>query len=73
VTRILQGSGGSGALVACSCALRIHLALRMPSPITLSIPDLVDLNQNLAYLILMGRGSRGTQTFTWRLRISVAL
>ncbi len=67
---VLGVLGRLGRLVV---ELKKRLTFWMPSPITLSIPDSADLSQNLTCLPSMWRGSGGTPTSAWRLRVGVAL
>jgi hypothetical protein len=79
------GVGGRGLLAVClflgalGCLghvlvqLRNCLTLKMPSPITLSIPDSANLNQKRACLPSMWRDRGATPTSAWRLCNGVAL
>jgi hypothetical protein len=77
--------GGWGLLVVCRFPgvqgrlelvleqLRNCLTFKMPSPITLSIPDSADLNRKQACLPSTWRGNGGMPTFAWRLCAGVAM
>jgi hypothetical protein len=62
--QVLEVLGSLGRVVV---RLRKPLTFWMPFPITLSILDSADLNQNLTCLPSMKRGSRSTPTSAWRL------
>ncbi len=80
-----MGLGGRGLLAVCwflgvlgrlervLVQLRNCLTFKMPSPITLSIPDSADLNQKRACLPSMWGGNGEMPTSAWRLRTGVAL
>ncbi len=79
-----QSVGGRGLLAVCwflgvlgrlehvLVQLRNCLTFKIPSLITLSIPDSADLKRNCACLQSMWRDRRGTLTSAWRLRTGVA-
>ncbi len=79
------GVGGRGLLAVCQflsalgrlgrvlVQLRNCLTLKMPSPITMSIPDSADLKQKQACLPSMWSDRGATPTSAWRLRTVVAL
>jgi hypothetical protein len=68
-----QFLGASGHLERILVQLRNYLTFKMPSPITLSIPDSADLKQNWACLPSMWRGRGDMLTSAWRLCTGVAL
>ncbi len=65
--------GVLGRLERFLVQLRNCLTFKIPSLITLSIPDSADLKRNRACLPSMWRDRGGMPTSAWRLRTGVAL
>jgi hypothetical protein len=65
--------GALGRLGHVLVQLRNCLTFKMPSPITLSIPDSADLKRKRACLPSMWRDRGATPTSAWRLCTGVAL